>query len=169
MESRLSLPSEVVTPTNRLLRHGRHTDGCGRLTSPTLTAARPPFCRWMRAMSQSTPPRICCSSGRLKRSGAGSRTQRSLRLRRERQYRRRARNNPAQRSARLGGLLSRMRGPAVCDPPRIAGEQPEPWRRPSVGSAVSGDPPPWQAAPRMVPNVAARVRLPMDHRTARGP
>jgi hypothetical protein len=94
----------------------------------TLTAARPPFCRWMRASSQSTPRRYARSGGRLKPTGAGSRTPGSMRLRRERHDRRRARDNPAQRSARLGGLLSRMRGPAVCDPPRIASEQLAPWR-----------------------------------------
>jgi hypothetical protein len=46
-----------------------------------------------------------------------------MRLRPEGHDRRRARDNPAQRSGRLGGLLSRVRRPAVRDSSRVAGEQ----------------------------------------------
>ena len=101
----------------------------------------------MRALSQSTPRRICCSGGRLKLSGAGSRTPGSMRLRRESHHRRRARDNSAQRSARLGGLLSRMRGPTVCDPPRIASELLAP-RRKAVGR-LRPEPPPAGRRPRV--------------------
>jgi hypothetical protein len=46
-----------------------------------------------------------------------------MRLRPEGHDRRRARDNPAQRSGRLGGLLSRVRRPAVRDSSRVAGER----------------------------------------------
>ena len=86
-----------------------------------------------RPLGVKTQRRICCSDGRLKPSDTGSRTQGAMRLRREGHDRRRTRDNPAQRSARLAGLLSGVRGAAVCDPPRVENEQLTPVRE-ALGS-----------------------------------
>lgn len=70
-----------------------------------------------------TPRAICSPYGRLEPSRSGSRASGSLRLRREGQHCRRARGHTAQWASGLGGLLSRVRRPAVCDPSRGTGEQ----------------------------------------------
>jgi hypothetical protein len=87
-------------------------------------------------LESKTQRRICCSDDRVKLSSTGSRAPGAMCLRREGHDRRRARDNPAQRSARLAGLLSRVWGAAVCDPPRVEREQLAPVRE-AVGSAAA--------------------------------
>jgi len=71
-----------------------------------------------------------------------------MRLRPEGRDRGRAGDNPAQRSGRLGGLLSRVRRPAVRDSSRVAGERLAPnqeaTRRPRGGRSCTGR---WLVAP----------------------
>jgi hypothetical protein len=69
------------------------------------------------------PRQICSPYARLEPGHSGSPTSGSLRLRREGHDCRRARGDAAQRSGRLGRVLSRVWRPAVCNPSRGTGEQ----------------------------------------------
>ena len=75
---------------------------------PTVSRRHPEYAAWR---------------ARLKLTGTGSGPRGSMRVRPEGHDRRCARDHPAQRPGRLGGLLSRVRSPAVRDSSRVAAER----------------------------------------------
>ncbi len=70
--------------------------------------------------------------GGLELRRIGSRTSSSMRVRREGRHRRRARDNPAQRSGWMGRLLSRVRRSALRDSSRGAVVQGRRYRQPTI-------------------------------------